>query len=95
MGAVVGRLYAWNTIGCVLGALCGGYWLLFYWNLDSVYKLCVALAAISMGIAFPWQKSGKTSRSVMGGLLAVCAIVVAGAMGWWLDRRREGRREQH
>lgn len=25
----------------------------------------------------------------------VCAIVVAGAMGWWLDRRREGRREQH
>jgi len=44
LGAAAGRLYAWNTVGSLAGALLGGY-LLFYWlDLDQVYR--VALGAV-------------------------------------------------
>src|SRR5690606_13392764 len=33
IGHRVGRLYAVNTLGCVFGALLGGYGLLYFWNL--------------------------------------------------------------
>ena len=33
---MAGRLYAWNTVGSLLGALLGGYALLFWLDLDHV-----------------------------------------------------------
>ncbi|NIV47246.1 MAG: spermine synthase, partial [Gammaproteobacteria bacterium] len=33
LGSVAGRLYAWNTVGSLLGALLGGYVLLFWLDL--------------------------------------------------------------
>lgn len=47
LGAVAGRLYAWNTIGSLLGALLGGYLLLIWLDLHHVYR--VALAALAVG----------------------------------------------
>jgi spermidine synthase len=50
LGAAAGRLYAWNTVGSLLGALLGGY-VLFYWlDLDQVYRVGVVavLAAASL-----------------------------------------------
>ncbi|MEE2674613.1 MAG: fused MFS/spermidine synthase [Myxococcota bacterium] len=47
LGWVAGRLYAWNTIGSLLGALIGGYVLLFWLDLHHVYR--VAMAALAVG----------------------------------------------
>jgi spermidine synthase len=38
LGAVAGRLYAWNTFGSLLGALLGGYLLLFWLDLHHIYR---------------------------------------------------------
>jgi len=47
LGSVAGRLYSWNTVGNLAGALLGGYVLLLWIDLDVVYRLAVA----SVGLA--------------------------------------------
>ena len=45
-GRVLGRLYGWNTLGSLLGALFGGYALLFWLDLHQVYRLALAAVAV-------------------------------------------------
>ena len=45
LGDVAGRLYSWNTLGSLLGALLGGYALLFWLDLHHTYR--IAMAAIA------------------------------------------------
>ncbi len=47
LGAVAGALYGWNTVGSLLGALLGGYVLLFWLDLDAVYRIAVAALAVA------------------------------------------------
>jgi predicted membrane-bound spermidine synthase len=47
LGSLAGRLYAWNTAGSLLGALLGGYVLLFWLDLHHVYR--IAMAALALG----------------------------------------------
>ena len=47
LGAVAGRLYSWNTVGNLLGALLGGYALLFWLDLHHIYRLGVAATALA------------------------------------------------
>jgi len=49
LGSVAGRLYAWNTIGSLLGALVGGYVLFFWLDLHHVYR--VVMCALAAGAA--------------------------------------------
>jgi len=50
LGSLAGRLYSWNTLGSLLGALIGGY-LLFYWfNLHHVYRFALAALIISAAL---------------------------------------------
>jgi spermidine synthase len=49
LGSVAGHLYSWNTAGSLLGALLGGYVLLFWLDLHHVYR--IALAALVGGAA--------------------------------------------
>lgn len=51
LGYRVGQLYGLNTVGCVLGALVGGYALLYVLDLDQLFKLCVLVALISTSLA--------------------------------------------
>ncbi|MCH7601026.1 MAG: hypothetical protein IH973_14845, partial [Myxococcales bacterium] len=39
LGSVAGRLYSWNTVGSLVGALFGGYVLLFWLDLHQIYRL--------------------------------------------------------
>jgi spermidine synthase len=51
LGELAGRLYSGNTIGSLLGALVGGYALLFWLDLHSVYRVSVAAVALAAGLA--------------------------------------------
>jgi spermidine synthase len=39
LGAIAGRLYSWNTVGSVAGALLGGYLLFFWLDLEGVFRV--------------------------------------------------------
>jgi spermidine synthase len=47
LGSVAGRLYAWNTIGSLVGALIGGYVLFLWLDLHHIYR--VAMVALAVG----------------------------------------------
>ena len=67
LGRVAGRIYAWNTLGSLLGALLGGYALLFFFDLDQVYVIALAgLVAVAIGV-----------HSLVGRLPAVAGIALA------------------
>ncbi len=50
LGSVAGRLYAWNTLGSLLGALFGGYLLLFWLDLHHIYRIAMAALAVGASI---------------------------------------------
>ncbi|MCB0325019.1 MAG: fused MFS/spermidine synthase, partial [Bdellovibrionales bacterium] len=63
LGDIVGRLYAVNTLGCVLGALIGGYLLLYHYDLDEVFRICLLLMALTVILAAPWSQVGFSQRA--------------------------------
>jgi spermidine synthase len=72
LGGVAGRLYAWNTLGSLLGALLGGYALLFFIDLHQVYA--IALAALVVG-------AGVLSVLVLHARVLVAGLVTVAALG--------------
>jgi len=72
LGGVAGRLYAWNTIGSLLGALLGGYALLFFVDLHHVYA--IALGALVVG-------AGILSVLLLRLPVIAAALVTAAALG--------------
>jgi len=50
LGGLAGRLYAWNTVGNLLGALLGGYVLLFWIDLHEIYRIAIASVWIAGGL---------------------------------------------
>ena len=50
LGGVAGRLYAWNTLGSLLGALLGGYALLFFVDLHHVFAIAWGALVLGTGI---------------------------------------------
>ncbi|MEE8581851.1 MAG: fused MFS/spermidine synthase, partial [Myxococcota bacterium] len=57
LGDLAGRLYSWNTVGSLLGALLGGYALLFWLDLHHIYRLvigAVTVAALLLSIRMQW-----------------------------------------
>jgi len=61
VGAVAGRLYSWNTVGSLLGALFGGYVLFFWLDLHAVFR--VACGALIVGATLlTLQMPGRAMR---------------------------------
>jgi len=50
LGGLAGRIYGWNTVGSLLGALLGGYVLLFWLDLHHVYRLAVIAVLVASGL---------------------------------------------
>ena len=67
LGATAGRLYGWNTLGSLLGALLGGYALLFVLDLHAVYRLSVA--ALALGAFLLTIRLVERSAGIAGALL--------------------------
>ena len=66
LGDVAGRLYSWNTLGSLLGALIGGYALLFWLDLHHTYRIAmaaIAVAAVLMTIAALPDRTGRAGAA--------------------------------
>ncbi|HEY5656954.1 MAG TPA: fused MFS/spermidine synthase, partial [Myxococcota bacterium] len=89
LGAVAGRLYAWNTVGSLLGALLGGYLLLLWIDLHHVYRIamaCLAVGATLLTLLVP----GRLPRAVPGLVLSATLVAIALLPAWPADRLTAG-----
>jgi spermidine synthase len=77
LGHMAGSLYSWNTVGSLLGALLGGYVLLFWIDLAEVYSIALGAIAIGAGILTvrvaraPWLPTGVATIAVLVGIVAL------------------------
>ncbi len=78
LGQRVGWLYGVNTLGCIAGAFFGGFWLLNFFNLDQVFKLCilcvVVTAAAAAYLARPWGTARAFRPVAAAGLLTLATV---------------------
>ena len=80
LGRVAGRIYSFNTVGSLLGALLGGYALLFWLDLHHVFRL--ALLAIGAGAGLLTWKALPRLRAA-GPLGVVVALIVVVLLPAW------------
>ena len=89
LGAVAGRLYAWNTVGSLVGALLGGYVLLFWLDLHQVFR--IAMAAVAVGATLltllVWRPQ-PAALPVVG--LLPCLLAIAILPAWSPERLSAG-----
>ena len=89
LGAVAGRLYAWNTLGSLLGALLGGYLLLFWLDLHHVYRIAMACLAVGATL-LTLLVLGRLPRAVPGLILVATLVAIVLLPAWPADRLAAG-----
>ncbi|MGH0030165.1 MAG: fused MFS/spermidine synthase [Myxococcota bacterium] len=89
LGAVAGRLYAWNTVGSLLGSLLGGYLLLFVLDLHHVYRISLAALAVGATILtlLVYRSDG---RLLAGGALVFALALIVLLPAWEPSRLASG-----
>jgi spermidine synthase len=81
LGGRLGALYAANTVGCVAGALVGGF-VLLAWLGAQRGVLAVAVVNVALGLAaLTWSK-WKRSAKVAVGVLGLAALTAGLGMSW-------------
>jgi spermidine synthase len=88
LGDTAGRLYAWNTLGSLCGALLGGYVLLFWIDLHATWRL--ATLALAMGAALLTAGSVPRGRALGGAGLAAAALALAALPEWPAEHMNAG-----
>jgi spermidine synthase len=73
LGAKAGRLYSQNTIGSLLGALIGGYALLFWLDLHHVFRVALGAFALAAALVTAYRYFPKRP----GAAIALFAIAVS------------------
>ncbi len=73
LGSVAGKLYSWNTVGSLLGALFGGYVLFFFFDLDTILRLAIVAIFVS-AVWLAGALYGSARAAVAGALILVVAI---------------------
>jgi predicted membrane-bound spermidine synthase len=80
LGATAGRLYAWNTLGSLLGALVGGYLLLVWLDLHHVYRValgCLVVAAMILTLRVQQKRPRLFDALALAGMLGLIAWLPA------------------
>jgi len=86
LGGAVGRLYAWNTLGSVLGALLGGHLLLRVLDLHHVYRIAVgAVVVAAMLLVRRASRSAAVRRAAW--MTAIAVLLALGALPGWRPER--------
>ena len=77
LGDLAGKIYSWNTVGSLLGALLGGYVLLFWLDLHHVYRISVAALVLAAAIVTLQVRSRSLARAgwMSLPLLAIVALL--------------------
>jgi spermidine synthase len=83
LGAVAGRLYGWNTLGSLVGALIGGYALLFWLDLHHVYRIALLALVAAAGIL----TLALTTRRSLACIAMVGCIGYAVSQPAWAPRK--------
>lgn len=86
LGDRVGRLYAFNSLGCILGAV-AGYWLLTWLNLDQLFRLCTLLFMVSAVAVLAIAGFRPFERTFQLATVWVLALAVGVFFSSDLDRR--------
>lgn len=73
LGDRVGRLYAWNTVGSVLGAWFGGYVLLLWLDLQDVHRVAIVAIALAAALLAIQERIAPPTP-----ILAALALTLAG-----------------
>lgn len=74
-----GVVYAWNTIGCIVGSLAGGFLALPSLGLERTIAVGSAVNAVG-ALAIGW------SRSIFRRVAVATAAIAVGGLGWMLPR---------
>jgi predicted membrane-bound spermidine synthase len=85
LGSVAGRLYSWNTVGSLVGALFGGYVLLFWLDLHQIYRL--ALAALVLESVLLTGLLFRISNRAIVALALLPALIGLHALPAWTPER--------
>ena len=89
LGNVAGRLYSWNTLGSLLGALIGGYALLFWLDLHHTFRIAMAAIAVAAVLTTGFAH-GPAQRVVAGALLLGSVLSIAALPAWRPERLNAG-----
>jgi predicted membrane-bound spermidine synthase len=89
LGRMAGRLYGWNTLGSLAGALLGGYLLLNWLDLHGVYRLALAALALAAALATP-RMLGRRARAAALVALGLALTGVARLPAWSGERLSAG-----
>lgn len=57
LGHHVGALYGINTLGCVSGAVLGGYWLYHWFNLDDIFRFTIFLTLVAALLSLEFDRA--------------------------------------
>jgi spermidine synthase len=85
LGATAGRLYSWNTVGSLAGALVGGYALFFWLDLHSIYR--VGVGAVIAAAALLAAPEPTARRRRLGLVLALPALAGLALLPAWSEDR--------
>ncbi|HEX3375393.1 MAG TPA: fused MFS/spermidine synthase [Candidatus Acidoferrales bacterium] len=87
-GAVIGRAYAWNTLGAIVGAIAAGFWLMP--RLGSFHLLAVtAILNLILAAALSWKSAWRLSTwkipALAGNILLMVTAIFVGFSNYFYD----------
>lgn len=80
VGHQVGRAYAWNTLGAILGSLAGGFGFLPLLSAPGTWRLATGLL-VTFGLGAMVMSQSSAKKRALPGLLGVLAILALCAQG--------------
>ena len=84
LGGAVGKLYAFNTVGAIFGALAAGFWWIPHWNVQNALLISVGIC-LAAGSALLWASlPAKTRWLAPLGAAALLALAVGRLSGRYL-----------
>ncbi len=78
LGSETGNLYAINTLGCVMGSMLAGYYLLYAYDLNQVFLFLIFLVGLSalFSLYKLWSSLGSRQRAVFSGVCLLLLLTV-------------------
>ncbi|MCP4201579.1 MAG: methyltransferase domain-containing protein [bacterium] len=82
----VGRTYAWNTFGAIVGSIAGGFWLIPALSAPTVWRLSIWALCVLAAVFLLHELKSAPRRVVLLAVLAATAVALTfaeGPTGFW------------